>query len=233
MLIPGAIILAGIIVAVSIIISNSGGKAPTAGNPENGNAPSSPTAENAASVTAADHILGDPNASVLLIEFSDLECPFCKTFHSTMAQIMEEYGKDGRVAWVYRHFPLTQIHPKAPTEAEASECAAELGGNDAFWTYINRIFEITPSNNRLDLNLLPQVAEDIGLNRAAFETCLASGKYKDKIEANYNDAINSGGRGTPHTIIRTKDGSTSFSGALNVSQVRTLVEQALGSQAEK
>lgn len=226
MLIPGAIILAGIIVAGSIILSNRN-ESPTGAPSGNEGTPSAPAAKNVAPITDDDHILGDPDAPVKLIEFSDLECPFCKSFHGTMAQVMEEYGKDGRVAWVYRHFPLTQIHPKAPKEAEASECAAELGGNNAFWNYINRIFEITPSNNGLDPNKLPEVAEEIGLDRTAFEACLESGKYREKIEAQFNDAVQSGGRGTPHTVIVTDKEITSFSGALQIDQVRTLIEAAL------
>ena len=105
-------------------------------------------------VTPADHILGNPNAEVFIVEYSDLECPFCKQFHKSMLEIMSEYGAEGKVAWVYRHFPLDQLHSKARKEAEATECATELGGNDAFWEYTNKIFEITPSNNGLNLELL-------------------------------------------------------------------------------
>src|SRR6185436_7093141 len=79
-------------------------------------------------VTEKDHILGNPNAEVIMVEYSDLECPFCKEFHSTLRRVMNEYGKDGKVAWVYRHFPIDSLHPKARKEAEATECAAELGG---------------------------------------------------------------------------------------------------------
>lgn len=107
---------------------------------------------NVRKVDDSDHLRGDPKASVKVVEFSDLECPFCKRFHLTMQQLMEGYS--GKVAWVYRHFPLDSLHPKARKEAEASECAAELGGNDGFWAYIDKLFEITPSNNGLDPNLL-------------------------------------------------------------------------------
>src|SRR3546814_20902810 len=75
------------------------------------------------------HVLCIPDASGKGIEFSDFESPFCKGFHRTMGQVMEEYGQDGKVAWVYRHFPIDSIHSKARKEAQASECAAELGGN--------------------------------------------------------------------------------------------------------
>ena len=91
-------------------------------------------------VTADDHILGDINtAKLVIVEYSDLECPFCKAFHSTMHQVMDE--NKGEIAWVYRHFPLTQIHPKAMQAALASECAWDQGGNEAFWKYADKVFE--------------------------------------------------------------------------------------------
>lgn len=107
--------------------------------------------ENVKPVTATDHILGDINAPVKVVLYSDLECPFCKSFHQTMQEIMKSsYGTDKQVAWVFRNFPLKQLHSKAPKEAEALECAAELGGNDAFWKFLDKINEVTPSNNKLD-----------------------------------------------------------------------------------
>lgn len=87
-----------------------------------------------------DHIRGDANAEVIVIEYSDLECPFCQRFHPEMQSVLENY--DGSVAWVYRHLPLEAIHPMAIPLAEGSECAAELGGNDAFWEYIDYIFGV-------------------------------------------------------------------------------------------
>ena len=145
-----------------------------------------------------------------------------------MQQVIEEYGKDGRVAWVYRHFPLTQIHPKAPKEAEATECANELGGNAKFWEYTDRLFEITPRNNNLDLALLPQIAEDIGLDRIKFEACLENGKYAKHVQDDFEDAINSGGQGTPYSIIIASNGQKfELSGAQPYSAVKTIIDLAL------
>jgi protein-disulfide isomerase len=113
-------------------------------------------------VTAADHIRGNIGAKVTIVEYSDLECPFCKIFHATLKQIMSEHT-DGSVAWVYRHYPLDSLHPRARKEAEASECAFAQGGNDKFWAYIDRVYEITTSNNTLDPLELPMIASYIGL----------------------------------------------------------------------
>lgn len=179
-------------------------------------------------ITDSDHILGNPGAEVKIIEYSDLECPFCKSYHKTMKRIIEEYGGGGRVAWVYRHFPLDSLHSKARKEAEASECANELGGNDKFWEYIDKIFEITPSNDGLDLDLLPQIAQEIGLDKSAFETCLDSGKYADYIQKDLDDAQSAGADGTPYSVIINKDGKKSFiEGAQPYSQVKAIIEKAL------
>ncbi len=195
-LVPIAIIVAGLIVAASLFFSDKspsddGEVRPTIGS----------SAENIRPVTSDDHILGNPAAAVKVVEFSDLECPFCKDFHLTMHKVMDEYGKRGQVAWVYRHFPLDRKHPKARKEAQATECAAELGGNTAFWAYVDRVFEITPSNNELDLALLPKIAEEIGLERAAFEACLASDRHKDRVQADLEDVVASGGDGTPYSVV--------------------------------
>jgi protein-disulfide isomerase len=111
-------------------------------------APKSDALDKMLPVTDKDHIKGDINAPVKIVEYSDLECPFCKRFHSTLQEVVDSY--DGQVAWVFRQFPLAQLHPKAVREAEAAECVASLGGNTAFWKFIDKINEVTPGNNKLD-----------------------------------------------------------------------------------
>jgi len=227
-MIPGAVILAGVLIAGAVVYSqgnsSTGQQAAIAGN----TAPptSAGSADDIKAVNSDDHIRGNPDASVKIVEFSDLECPFCKRFHATMQQVVDEY--EGKVAWVYRHFPLDSLHSKARAEAEATECANELGGNDAFWTYLDKVFEITPSNNGLDLDQLPQIAEDIGLSKAKFEECLSSGKYAQHIEDDYQDSLASGGTGTPYSVIIAADGSTTaLSGAQPFSAIKSLVDLAL------
>jgi len=114
-------------------------------------------------VTALDHIRGNPDAKVVMVEYSDTECPFCKVFHATMQQVMNDYGKDGRVAWVYRHFPIDSLHSKARKEAEAMECAYDQGGDEKFWSFTDRLYEVTTSNNGLDPNELYNIAKYVGL----------------------------------------------------------------------
>ncbi len=183
-------------------------------------------------VDGEDHILGSPDAPVKLIEFSDFECPFCKRFHRVMKRLMDEYVKDGKVAWVYRHFPIDEIHSKARKEAQAAECANELGGNEAFWAFSDRLFEVTPANDRLDLALLPQIAQEIGLDRVKFEACLGGdsrgGKYAAHIEADVQDAIASGGTGTPYSLVIAPNGKTfAINGAQPYRAVKSIIDLAL------
>ena len=141
--IPIAIVIAGILVAGAIFLKGNSSEdvrtppAPKVAMPP---LPSLDTITLKPIDEKRDHIRGNPNADIVFVEFSDTECPFCKRFHATMQQILAEFGKSGKVAWVYRQFPIVQLHSKAPKESEALECAAELGGNIKFWEYIDRVF---------------------------------------------------------------------------------------------
>ncbi len=182
-------------------------------------------------VNSEDHIRGNLDAPIKIVEFSDFECPFCKSFQPTLNQVMKDYGKEGKVAWIYRHFPLDNLHSKARKEAQATECAAELGGNAAFWAYADRLFEIAPSNNELDLALLPKVAQDVGLDQTKFEACLAGdqngGKFAAHIEANLKDGMAAGGTGTPYTlIVGTKGQIFPISGGMPYEAIKSIIDAA-------
>lgn len=225
--VPIAIVIAGVFIAVALFFSGQSAAPRAAGDAAAGGAAEALQAIPA--VSDSDHVLGNPDADVVVVEYSDFECPFCKQYHVTMHQIIDEYGKDGRVAWVYRHFPLTQLHPKAPKEAEAFECAFEQGGNTAFWAYADRFFEVTPSNNQTDIGtVLPQIAGEIGLDVAAFNACLSSGKYAGKVAAEFNDAVAGGGQGTPFNVLIIKGGQrVAIPGAYPYSDMRNIIETAL------
>ncbi len=193
-----------------------------------------------APVTTEDHILGNPNADLVIVEFSDFSCPFCKIFHPTMRKIMDEYGKTGKVAWVYRSFPLDKpdqngniLHKNAGNEAEAAECVADLGGNDKFWEYTNKVYEITPSvtsssPNGLDQAQLPIIAASVGIDKQKFNACLASGKFKDKVAAQYLDGVNAGVLGTPFSYILTKSGQKiPVNGAQPYADVKAAIDSLL------
>ncbi|MEK7509082.1 MAG: DsbA family protein [Patescibacteria group bacterium] len=226
--IPLAIVIAGALIAGAVYLGQrgdaSGVTSPTEAWQEE--ARLAAALENMAPVTAADHIRGSTEAPVKIVEYSDFECPFCKSFHPTMQRVMEEYGD--RVAWVYRHFPLDQIHPKADKEAEATECANELGGTDAFWKYTDRLFEVTPSNNNLDPAELPRIAQYIGLATQQFNECLSSGRHAQHVEDDTQNALATGGNGTPWSIIVAADGTKyPLSGAQPYESLKQLIELAL------
>ncbi len=214
--IPGAIIVAAAIIAIAIVWATKPAKAPVAANTLPGQMPQ----VNMAPVTAADHILGNPAAPVKIVEYSDPSCPYCQMFNQTMEQVMSVYGASGKVAWVYRQFPLDKpdangnvLHPLAGIQAEGLECAAALGGNSAFWAYEKEWFSTFPSNGAdeaasLNSQQMAQVAKDVGLDALAFNDCVTSNQFKSKIDAEYTDGINAGVPGTPFNIIITPSGST-------------------------
>ncbi len=189
--------------------------------------PTAPTGQiNFRPVDKTDHIRGTDNATVTMIEYSDLECPFCQRFHPTMKQILADYN--GKVRWVYRHFPLAQLHSKAPKEAQASECVAKLGGETAFWNFIDKIYATTPANNGLDPAQLPIMAGEVGVNVTQFNNCLASTDGTAKVQADEQDALNAGGQGTPYTILVNKKGQkVPVSGALPIEQIKQQIDSLL------
>lgn len=223
--IPFAIIIAGALIAGAVFFVNRDSETPVA--KETSDQAFGEEIQEPRPISDSDHILGNPNADIVIIEYSDTECPFCKNFHNTLHTIIDEYGKDGRVAWVYRHFPLEQLHSKAPKEAEALECAAELGGNDGFWAYTDRLYEITPSNNGLDPSQLPEIAEAVGLSRSSFERCLSSGRHASRVQADFDEAIATGGRGTPHSLILFEGEIIPITGAQPLSALRSAIEGLL------
>lgn len=222
-----AIIITGVIIAGAIIFSSRLPAPATAIQPQ-GQAPTQPAGDLEAmtAITASDHIRGDINAPVKIVEYSDTECPFCKRFHETMKQVVNSYGS--QVAWVYRHFPLDSLHAKARSEAVALECAGDQGGNEAFWAYTDRVYEVTPSNDGLDAAELPKIAQYVGLDVAKFNTCLTSGKFDKHIQDEVDNATATGGQGTPWSIVVGKDGKKyPLSGALPYANVKQIIDSAL------
>ena len=219
--IPVAILIAAVVISIAIIWTKKPVAVATTGTSQSAAALNSTETANIPPVTADDHILGNPNAPIKIVEYSDPSCPYCKMFNATMNQIMNQYGSGGQVAWVYRSFPLDKpgtaddggiLHPNAGHEAQALECAGSLGGNDKFWAYTNLLYSTTPSvtpqtPNGLDQNQLPVFAVKVGLDKQAFVDCLSSGKFADKIEAQYQDGLNAGITGTPFSFIVTSSGT--------------------------
>lgn len=153
-----------------------------------------------------DPYLGDKdNAKIAIVEFSDFQCPFCGRFYSdTHDQIVSEYVESGDAIFVYRDYPLS-FHPQAEISAIASECVFEQEGNDGFWTYADKLFNLfngggTPTNEDL-----ADMAEEVGADRGDFEECLENDDIKAEVTADMNDGSAAGISGTPGFIIGTLD----------------------------
>ena len=161
--------------------------------------------ENFRPVDDTDHVRGSATAPIKLVVYTDLECPACKYFHQQLQAVEEEYVDKGKVAIVFRNFPLDVLHDKAREEALATECVSELGGNDKFWQFVDKIFEITPSNDGLDLAKLGETAQALGIEATGFEACMTTKKYADDVEKSVQEAFALGAQGTPFFIITTED----------------------------
>lgn len=212
----------GLIIAVSLLLSDgtnakatasantngtvAGATAPTptptpttAGNP----APAEPTGDitKTRPVSDADHVRGKADAKVTLLEYSDFECPYCRQFYPVLKQVFDAYPDDVRL--VYRHFPLS-FHPNAQKAAEASECAADQG---KFWEFHDELFAAT-----LSPDVFGQIADKISLDRKKFDSCLSSGEKASIVQTDYNEGATAGVTGTPATFVNDflVSGATSF-----------------------
>lgn len=185
------------------------------GNTNSGTTAPTTTTTKDLKILESDHVFGDKNAPVVMIEYSDFQCPFCLRFHPTIKQILKEYPD--KVAWVYRHFPLDSIHQHARRAAEASECAAEQG---KFFEYADELFN---NQSNLGEDLYTQLASKLGLDTGQFEDCLSSGKYKTKINADVSSGQAAGVRGTPATFINGQ----LVSGAQSFDTVKGIIDSEL------
>lgn len=181
-------------------------------------------------IKSDDHVLGNPNADVVIVEYSDAQCPFCQRFHQTMLKIMDVYGKNGNLAYVYRHFPLEQIHPYAQKGGEALECASEQGGNGAFWKLEDKFFE--PDTQSIAESELPKLAAAVGLDANKMAICVASRKYKDRVQRDFTEGVTIGVKGTPYTVIWNKKTGKqmAINGAYPYDSVKTVVGIVAASQ---
>jgi len=148
-----------------------------------------------------DHLLGNKNAKVTLISYSDFQCPYCRRFIPTIQETLKKYPKDVRV--VFRHFPLSSIHPFAQKAAEASECVTKLGGNDAFWKMHDKLFAASEKGD-LTNDVLLTLAKEVGVDQNKVKECLDKDEMKARVEAFFASGNDSGVEGTPATFVNGK-----------------------------
>ncbi|MBL4644320.1 MAG: thioredoxin domain-containing protein [Candidatus Pacebacteria bacterium] len=211
-----SIVASGVLIAGALFIAlgSGGGRVAAGNNLEPRTAPRA-----LRDITESDHIFGNPDAAITIVEFSDFECPFCSRLHPTLKQIVE--GNDD-VKWVYRHFPLVSFHTRAYAAAHASECVAELAGNDAFWDFSTSLFD---NQSSLGTELYERLAGEVGVSVTDFRTCTDSNRHEDRIQADLRESQQTGGQGTPYSIAINSDGQAlPFSGALPFETIQQIVE---------
>ncbi len=214
--IPMAIVLAAVIIAgVLLYMYRPTASIQPAANSQTAPSATVPDTSSLPPVTASDHILGNPNAPIKIVEYSDPSCPYCKMFQTTMLEIMQKYGASGQVAWIYRDFPLDKpdqngsvLHPNAGTQSNAFECAASVGGDAGFWSYEKDWFTTFPSDgadesSSVDNQQITQTAIDTGLDTTAFKDCVASGKLSKAVDSEYAAGLALGIEGTPTSYLVT------------------------------
>lgn len=177
-------------------------------------------------IDANDHVQGDRGAAVKVFTYMDFDDPFSKNFFTTMQTVSREYDSD-EVAWVYRHFPLEQLHPNAPYVAQAAECVAEEKGDSAFWEFTASVFNGRSINTPTDLTLLPQYAAEAGANAGRFEVCLVDEDMAERVEEDYKSAIDLGARGTPHSVAVSGADRTELMGAQPLDRVKAVIDALL------
>lgn len=244
---PGAIIFGSLLISISILTSDGiiKIKGVTAQKPDTTNQIAQAPAPNSAPQAAPedtgpvkvslddDPVLGDKNAPVTLVDFSDYECPFCKRhFEQVYSELKKDYIDTGKVKMVYRDLPLSFHDPMATKEAIAANCAREQGEDSAYYKYHDEIFKRTKSNgNGLAVNDLYTIASDLGLNAANFKTCLDSEKYKDEVQKDLADASKYDATGTPTFFIGKSTGhefeATKLVGAQPYSAFKTIIDEKL------
>ncbi len=220
---PLAIIFGFGLIALAVYFSGIGRNTISATPTEEG-----PAESEIRPVDSTDFTRGNPNAPILIVEYSDYDCPYCKDFQTTMTQIMNEYGVTGKVGWVYRQLPLEELHPNSPRISEAALCVGEIGGNDAFWKFSDKVFNERKTDESTNITRLPEYAETAGVERTAFMTCLDSGRQKEKVAASIKDGLAAGIIGTPHSFVLVGNQKAAINGAQPYEVVKQIIENLLG-----
>lgn len=221
-LFPLSIVIVAVIIASGVLISNR-----TYTTPELPVATEINNKINIRPITNDDHIIGNPNANVIIVEYADMECPTCREFHPTMERLMSEYGKSGEVAWVYRHFTVDEVHPLARGAALASECVADAGNSAIFWDFIRMVYANAPES--LSPENLKSIALTTGADEAKYEACVVLNKFEDKVNADIADGKiireHEPAFGTPFLIITSQSGSQlQISGAEEYESLVEIIE---------
>lgn len=224
---PLAIIIASVIIAGGLMgygAITRGDSSTTNGTPK--------TMFKGKAISDTDYVEGKVDSKVVVIEYSDPECPFCGQVSATIKQLRTEYGN--RIAFVYRHFPLTQIHKSAFDRSRAMACAGKVGGSTKFYQYIDTYYgyETAKQSTQLPATALDDFAKTVGLDMTAYTACMKENQTAQLVTDSVTDGAAAGVQGTPSTfvLIKTKKGYEQVSmvdGARPIDFFKTVIEEAL------
>lgn len=217
---PIAIVLGSLVIAGAIMMTRGDGAAAVAA------ADGADALASVRGISDGDHVLGSAEAPVVIVEYSDFQCPYCAMAHPTIKKVVE--SSEGKVALVYRDFPLDAIHPEARPAIEAAECVARELGNDAYWKFAETLFA---NQESLGSALYAKTAQSLGADSTAFSACTSAKTFDGTIDEELGEGASAGGTGTPFFVVIGKDGTrTSFSGALPYAQMKSIIDRVVAKQ---
>jgi protein-disulfide isomerase len=169
-------------------------------------------------ITPEDHIQGPENAAATLVEYGDYECPYCGRAYPIVKRVQKHFGKGLR--FVFRNFPLSNMHPQAESAAETAEFA---GAHGKFWEMHDGLFE---NQERLGGPLYLELAQAMSLSAEQLQQALEEGKYQKRVRADFSTGVRSGVNGTPTFFINGKR----HDGPFDFESLVLAIEQELGRQ---
>ena len=179
-------------------------------------------------VDATDHIVGNPSAPIKMIEYADIDSAYAKTFQLTMEQAMADYAAGGKVAWVYRHFPLVDEHPYSEQHAEAAECMAKLGGPAMFMRFIDALNAQAPGDTLFDPANYDTVVTALGVVPQSFNDCLKSGEFAQRVASDFNNGLLIGSGGSPFTVIEVPNQKpVIINGAIPYDSLKKIIDSSI------
>lgn len=188
--------------------------------------------DNLVPLNEVDHIRGNRDAVVQLINYSDYLCPFCQKFHDTLLDVVSDYGPSDLV-WVSRHLPIIG-GDNSMNLARGSECAFEQGGESAFTKYSDLVYEKVTENGLSGKEFALAVAREISLNVGDFTSCIESSRHDELINAQTESAFAIGANGTPFSVVVAPDGTKyPINGAQSATAVHQIIKTALGKDPKK
>lgn len=220
--IPGAIIVAGLILAVTVYATRA--------NDLPGDVVGDPSLMRP--VSDIDHIVGNPSAPVVLVEYADIDSAYTKSFQATMEQLMTEYGPSGNVAWVYRHLPLIDQHPYAAQHAEAAECVASLGGPTIFWRFISTLHAAAPDDQQFNPRNYTSAVEALGILPQSFESCMTDHRYQERVASDFANGIAIGAGGSPFSVLLVEGHPpVTIDGSVSYEAMKKILDEAIAESA--